>query len=255
MVSQYYVCLLSIVVHSHSCVCYINSSEVNYVVTDLKNASFAEQGGFDYAHEATGFPTWHRQFLLWFEWEVQYMLKANGSANYHTFRAPYWDWRREIQISRGDSIFTRDRLGESVIMNGLPVVTGDLFEPQWDTVCWFGESRGLSPPPNNLCNPMDNTGPLLRCPTVNGTNPCDIPNPNWPTLKDVENALNKPTFDSAPYDKTADRNSFRNFMEGFETVDSCINELCTEFGDTGFLQRYLHNTVSMWKSQHVFYSS
>ena len=32
----------------------------------------------DYAHESTGFPTWHCQFLLWFESEVQYMLESMG---------------------------------------------------------------------------------------------------------------------------------------------------------------------------------
>ena len=41
----------------------------------------------DYAHEATGFPTWHRLFLLWFEREMQILLRDDN------FTIDYWDWR------------------------------------------------------------------------------------------------------------------------------------------------------------------
>ena len=65
----------------------------------------------DYAHESTGFLTWHRQFLLWFEWEVQYMLESMGRDDYYMFRIPYWDWRKEEQTD-DNSPFKSNRLGK-----------------------------------------------------------------------------------------------------------------------------------------------
>ena len=86
----------------------------------------------DYAHEGTGFPTWHRQFLLWLEREIQVAIDDIE------FRLPYWDWsdpdQREI-------LFKSDRLGENVKDTTFPdlkrrvVVKGELFD-NWDTYCW-----------------------------------------------------------------------------------------------------------------------
>ena len=45
------------------------------------HAHLTELDNMDYAHESTGFPTWHRQFLLWFEWEIHiiYYAKEHGT--------------------------------------------------------------------------------------------------------------------------------------------------------------------------------
>ena len=93
---------------------------------------FADTDDFtDYAHEGTGFPTWHRLFLLWLEREIQIEISN------HTFRLPYWEWS---DPSQREIPFTRDRLGENV--EG--VVQGDLFT-NWDTYCWE-DMMLLSPP-------------------------------------------------------------------------------------------------------------
>ena len=88
-------------------------------------------------------------------------------------------------------------------------------------------------------------------------NPCSSSNDDWPTIADVNNAVNKPYYDTESFDKYATANSFRNFMEGF---DSSINKnectekrLCKcEVGEdncnasnaTKPLLRLLHNSVS-----------
>jgi len=51
----------------------------------------------DYAHVEPAFPTWHKYFNLWLEWEMQHMLKSMGHMNYYTFTLPYWDWRIEFR--------------------------------------------------------------------------------------------------------------------------------------------------------------
>lgn len=194
----------------------------------------------DYAHEATGFPTWHRQYLLWLEWEIQYMLKESRPNDYHEFRLHYWDWRRERQTDQ-NSPFKRDRLGTTEIDNGSPVVRGDVIGDSWHTVCWDTSTNDKSRAAP-LCNPtMNNAMRLQRCPvTQNGMSPCAANNQNWPTENDVNTALKKNIYDASPFNKTAS-DGFRNFLEGFQVVDDCGGN---EFCDNN-LQRWLHNTVSL----------
>ena len=71
----------------------------------------------DYAHESTGFPTWHRQYLLWLEWELQYMLNANGYSNYYMFQLHYWDWRKNKQTN-ANLPFKSNRLGVTMDNDG-----------------------------------------------------------------------------------------------------------------------------------------
>ena len=81
----------------------------------------------DYAHEATGFPTWHRLFLLWFEREMQIFLQDEN------FTLHYWDWRDSNQRR---SLFQSNRLGEHNMVTS--AVTGQLFDNDgWQTVCWY----------------------------------------------------------------------------------------------------------------------
>ena len=93
----------------------------------------------DYAHFGPSFNTWHRYFNLWFEWEMQHMLKSNGHANYHNFRLPYWDWRIEIQNSTGirvEDLLTEKRFGATRNVSGFPHVVGDIVGPDgWHTLC------------------------------------------------------------------------------------------------------------------------
>jgi hypothetical protein len=178
----------------------------------------------DYAHESTGFPTWHRQYLLWLEWELQYMLKETQPNTYHTFRLHYWDWRFEQQTSE-NSPFVSNRLGVTT-SNG--TVRIDLVRSTngWETRCW-NEPR--------ICNPNVNTGSLRRCPIPDsGEDPCRYDNPLWPTIEDVNNAVGISSYDGSTYYDMFSRSGFRNFMEGFYVLsddqngrDSCItNQLC-----------------------------
>ena len=210
----------------------------------------------DYAHEGTGFPTWHRQYILWFEWEIQQMLRTMGHDDYHTFRTHFWDWRREIQMT-SPSIFQYNRLGGRQEIAGQSHVYGNLYSNSWNTICWYGGSGGVNQPKGTICDPNINTGPLLRCPS-DSINPCSSSNDDWPTIADVNNAINKPDYDTEPFDKYAKAGSFRNYMEGFDSsLDNkkCAqNSLCKcEVGavhcegadsDKPLLRR-LHNSVSV----------
>ena len=187
----------------------------------------------DYAHEGIGFPTWHRQLLLWMEREIQW-----GVDN-HTFRIPYWDWR---DPSQREYLFTKDRLGESV--DG--IVEGNLFD-NWTTFCWE-DTRGMQYP-IPICNPVQSTNQILRrCP-----NPklCQKENPNWPSASDVNKAISIEDYDAIPFDKNVNQSktpSFRNFMEGFVLKsDGCGSDtLCTPISsdsDKPGITRKLHNSV------------
>ena len=173
------------------------------------------------------------------------MLESMGDQNYYTFRTHYWDWRRETQMAN-DDIFVRNRLGESVNSQ----VHGDLFDGGWNTTCWNMQM-------GTTCDPRINTGPLLRCPLLGNKDPCDRTNTDWPTRADVDKALGKQQYDTQSYNKRASEESFRNFMEGFDStvsIDDCRSDpqcLCEGRPDcTGDnpgipLKRNLHNLVSM----------
>ena len=189
------------------------------------------------------------------------MLKSMGHDDYYTFRIPYWDWRKEMQTD-SNSPFQRDRLGETVNINGLPQVHGgEVFPSNWQTICW-DKSENKS---HTICNPQVPTGQLQRCPLSEDS--CNSGNPLWPTDKDIQTALSLKSYDTSPF-KEASMDSFRNQLEGFKPLfnDSvqfcredklCLctkgNENCTESmhedgirnqpGDP--LQRLLHNSVSV----------
>lgn len=197
----------------------------------------------DYAHEGPGFPTWHRQFLLWVEREIQIEI------NDYTFRLPYWDWSDKSQRK---ILFTRERLGENT-KKGKTVteVDGDLFK-NWKTYCWEDMS-GLSFPPVNICNPIISSNQnLRRCPNETL---CKNDNDKWPSKADVSDAVSIQTYDNAPYDRYVENASFRNYMEGFIVKhEGCVDKedtLCTP-KDTNItdttkfppVTRKLHNTVS-----------
>jgi hypothetical protein len=224
----------------------------------------------DYAHESTGFPTWHRQYLLWLEWELQYMLKETQPNTYHTFRLHYWDWRKEQQTSE-NSPFVSDRLGVTtdngsvqfmINRHRVTTVNGsvriDLVRSTigWETRCWNVKPQ--------ICNPNVNTGSLRRCPIPDsGEDPCRYDNPLWPTINDVNNAVGMSSYDGSTYDKFS-TSGFRNYMEGFDVLTDdqagqCAeNVLCAcETGDPKHLcrsdrgsqasrpiTRLLHNSVS-----------
>ena len=146
------------------------------------------------------------------------MLKNMGEEDYHRFRLPYWDWRSEIQNSFGiksEDLFTADRLGETRFVDGFPQVFGSLYNGSWDTICW--QQLGV------ICDPGVSTGPLQRCPIADA---CLSTNPDWPTLKDVNDGIAIEEYDAPPYDILSE-DGFRNYMD-FD-VGSDIDE-CREDG-------------------------
>ena len=189
----------------------------------------------DFAHESTGFPTWHRLYLLWIEREIQIMTSD------HTFRVPYWDWRDPLQR---DVPFQRKRLGENIDGN----VEGDLFDDdKWKIRCW--EDIEDPDPPLPICNPVQPSSEnLRRCPNATL---CDKSNENWPSYVDVATAVGIDTYDTSPYDRFIEdtNNSYRNYMEGFivKPGEDCgDNTMCTADSMRGVtVSRKNHNTVSL----------
>ena len=133
------------------------------------------------------------------------MLKSMNCSDYHTFRVNYWDWR----YSNRAEVFTADRLGANTIGNRL---SGHIVDAGWDTICWYNGSGNVTAPKGTICDPRINTGPVQRCPIIDGVNPCEIPD-NWPTAEDVEDALSVPLYDTEPFNREVTE-SFRNLMEG-----------------------------------------
>ena len=198
----------------------------------------------DYAHESTGFPTWHRLFLLWLEREIQVVIKD------HTFRLPYWDW---CQPSQREILFRRDRLGENVNNGGVMTVNGDLFDNGWDTFCWENISGATSTIP--ICDPTVSSNEVLRrCPNATL---CEKDNDQWPSADDIDEAVSICAYDASPYDRcvTEKETSFRNYLEGFIAKDSCADDsMCSETQCTNpYITRKLHNTVRSYNfNYHSF---
>ena len=188
----------------------------------------------DYAHESTGFLTWHRILLLWLERELQIL-----SGNY-AFRISYWDWtNEEARAKQLDLLFSYDRLGSS--SQASPNVSSKYFG-SWKTICL--EKC------NDKCDP-DVTGlPLKRC--LND-NYCNSTFPEWPSREDLEEAWNMDSFEDPQKHNKYAENSFGNFVEGYESQDgSCEKTTCNCDWRGGMrFARKLHNTVSEEWHYHV----
>ena len=91
---------------------------------------------------------------------------------------------------------------------------GNLYSNGWNTICWYRSNGRGNQPKGTICDPNINTGPLLRCPSVpaGAINPCSSSNDDWPTIVDVNNAINMPNYDTYPFDKYATAGSFRNIL-------------------------------------------
>ena len=131
------------------------------------------------------------------------MLQRMGRPDYHTYRSPYFDWRREIQEGSGvkfEDILVENRLGFTNYSSGFPVVSG-LLAKGWETVC----ARMLG----QICDPNIPTGPIQRCPVPDR---CLSSNPDWPTLERINRAISFETFDAAPWNEISS-DGFRSFVD------------------------------------------
>ena len=183
----------------------------------------------DYAHNGPAFFTWHRWWHVFLEAEIQAMLEAMGREDYFKFRLPFWDWRREIQTSYGlpsEQLFTFNRFGETRNISNRPVVFGDIVDG-WNTICHFT--------PEQICDPNIPTGGIQRCPFIGNPILCHSSNPDWPTMQEVNRALEAEFYIVEPYDRLSvnsvyDRVDF-NFTMG---VEACRQEgycSCVPTGD------------------------
>ena len=177
------------------------------------------------------------------------MLKSSGQNDYHNFRLSYWDWRNTIQTEE-NSPFKVNRLGNTVMEDNMPIVKGDLFNNGWNTFCWSTDSdigRNATP----VCDPTFNTQRLQRCPFPSK---CAVDSINWPSIKDVNDALGKNIYDTSPFSPRSSE-GFRNFFEGFLKVDDCVEDaLCDTDDDAVSLSRKLHNTVREYNPIQLFFN-
>lgn len=172
-----------------------------YSTRDTRLDLTGEPGEFsninDFAHEGSGFLTWHRAFLLLWE---QMLQRVSGN---YSMTIPYWDWQDE----KNCSICTNDFVGE------MDQYTGELspesYFSDWEMICWDFETHYKN---KLICNGT-NEGKIKRFPGTKGLYPY------LPTSEDVKNALMLKDYDTHPYNITAS-NSFRNALEGFLNLNT-----------------------------------
>ena len=181
----------------------------------------------DYAHESTGFLTWHRLFLLWFEREMQILL------NEPSFTIRYWNWTNPNDRT---SIFSSNKLGTN--SNDGTVNSKYYGGNYWKSVCWFPSDSTKN---SQTCNHTDSDGirPIIRCPSPAQ---CADDYPKWPTQEIINRALNLSSYSRGPYNKYSE-NTFSNFLEGYEPSPSGDRENL-EINSGDGIARHLHNLVS-----------
>ena len=210
--------------------------EVNHYTFHLHDFTYAHvhaytYAGCDYAHDSTGFLSWHRLYLLWLERELQILSGNEG------FRLSYWNWTDfEGESDWRGLLFNDNRLGG---YDSDGKVTGPYFNADnWNTIC-VGAS-------NEICDPRKSTGGLVRCPLGHH---CTSSNNGWPTRADIDTALAKGSFsDSSVFNKYSE-NNFANYVEGYVPIDVCGTlTLCSDDKKSNVsFNRKLHNVVSRIK--------
>ena len=118
------------------------------------------------------------------------------------------------------------RFGATVNVTGFPRVIGNITSKGWDSICWNTYTT--------ICDPNISTGPLQRCPFT-GLDPCNSDNPDWPTLQDINTALDIDEYDSPPYNllSTTGYRSFVDFKVDLD-YERCRSDrmcLCAPLGD------------------------
>ncbi len=187
--------------------------------TFLPNDTVVED--IDFAHQAQGFPTWHRLYLLQWEATLQEIAKDD------TFAIPYWDWTNTTSCD----ICTEDFVGKSD-ENGN--VQGKYFSDKaWHMIC-LAEMIGLNDDDGlRICDPGKHMEVgLTRRPETD----IDLNITTLPTKKEVDFALCFDTFDRDPYNKTSEEN-FRNTLEGYAN---------TKTGKHSNEDHTLHNQVHIY---------
>ena len=182
----------------------------------------------DYAHQSTGFLTWHRLFLLWFEREMQLLLDDPS------FTVRYWNW---TNTNDRTSIFSLNKLGSN--SDGGTVNSKYYGGNNWKSVCWFPFDSTKEHPTCNHTDP-DGIRPIIRCPSPTQ---CADTYSKWPSQQTISRALSLSSYSNGPYYNKYSENTFSNFLEGFEPNPSCdLENLEINSGDG--IAHHLHNLVS-----------
>jgi hypothetical protein len=206
---------------------FVYQAQVYNIILCIYNTTLSVVGFRDYAHKGPAFFTWHRLLNLNLEWQIQWMLFEMGRSDSQDFRLPYWDWRPEIQLSpmglSADDLFTEERIGATMHVNGAPHVVGEIYKDNWSSICWLKLVQ--------ICDPRERDGPVQRCPsTTENLDPCSSTSPYWPTHQDVLNTLSFDNYDSPNYEfNLATESSFRSFADANISgdVESCrANRMC-----------------------------
>lgn len=161
--------------------------------------------GLRVAHMTPSFLPWHRKFLLEFERELQ-EIDPKVSL-------PYWDWTKDDTAD--SSLWQDDLLGGNGRNGDLQVMTGP-----------FAYSSG-----NWTINEGVTDAPYLTRNFGRPTDPVSLP-----SRKELEWAIDDPTYDVAPWDSTV-QTGFRNKFEGW-----------TRSEKEGF---HNHNRVHLWVGGHM----
>ncbi|XP_035683171.1 tyrosinase-like [Branchiostoma floridae] len=155
----------------------------------------------DMAHDAVGFLTWHRGYLLEMERLIQ---EVNNDPDW---ALPYWDWT----VSEQCDICTNDFVGANDDNGNLD--SGSAFAG-WEVLCTDSEEQ------HNILKPCDPNHRRVP-PEKLKRNPGTQDKGKWgdsidelPRKEEVDFALRFATFDSSPFDKTSDC-VFRNLVEGY----------------------------------------
>lgn len=155
----------------------------------------------DFSHEGSGFPTWHRLFIMFWEREFQKLARDD------TFTFPYWDW---VGVGKDCEVCTNDLLG--ALNHSDPDGRIDRASPFSD---WYAICAATNPLKNNsngvgcrFCDPEEKTGYIVR---KGGHNPVAS---EFPDFDNVVRIMGMTDWDSVPFDEGAGNTSFRNCFEG-----------------------------------------
>ncbi|XP_062517932.1 tyrosinase-like [Corticium candelabrum] len=189
----------------------------------------------DFAHEQSGFLTWHRAWLLFVERELRKL-----SSTPDNFTIPYWDWTDPSSLVPLFNNNKRSRMGISYFYDGVDAMpkvieytsneAANFESDEWQTVCVSGRNEG--PNIESVCDPSnpdkDHVKRCLGC--IVGA----LDNRELPTADELAKMLNSaPSFDAPPWNKEPNGvQSFRNSLEGWvhiSTIDQPGNPTYHEF--------------------------
>ena len=190
----------------------------------------------DFAHEQSGFLTWHRAWLLFVERELRKLSAAPDN-----FAIPYWDWTDTSTVNQLFNNGAQSRMGRSFIANNgdKSAKTPDpsfnaivnFKSSQWQTVCTDNKDAG--PRIASECDPSkpEVGSYITRC---LGCRKDLLDSRALPTAAEQNRTIDCVKWlDSDPWDKTSKgTDSFRNSLEGWvntTTLDKPGNAKYHEF--------------------------